>query len=140
MDEEEEKGLVNISVAKRKAVRPRKRPKIAVCATRGRKTTLDGHRTEPPGLEHGENDTLWEAILGERVRGGKTQSKVRWLGFGAEDDSWVPADRFTIANNPLINNWRERNKRRAKKKQLRANATDRPAPKYKRIEKQRRET
>lgn len=46
-------------------------------------------RTKPKPKE-----TYWEieGIVGERMRGNKKQYRVRWVGFSAKHDSWVPEE------------------------------------------------
>ena len=40
-------------------------------------------------ISEGESgEYVVEAVLGDRVRGGKKQYKLRWQGFTEEDDTW----------------------------------------------------
>jgi len=143
MDDEEAESLENISVVKRKAVRPRKRKKITACAPPEEgKTRWTGLGEEPEGLEQEDYSSLWadhedneavEAILDERERRGNTEYLVKWIGFDSSHNDWVPSSRFTAGLNTLIRNWRSRNRRRAERQQLRANAArvNRPRASYK---------
>jgi hypothetical protein len=45
---------------------------------------------EPTLDEEGNELFEVEKILGERVKAGKKEFKVRWRGYGPEDDSWEP--------------------------------------------------
>lgn len=55
-------------------------------------TTDEGKKAPPPVTMDKKGNTLYdvERILDERVRRGRRQFKVRWVGYGPEDDSWEP--------------------------------------------------
>ena len=79
---------------------------------------------------HGDQSGLWqdhddneavEAVLAERKVGGKTEYKVRWVGFDASHDEWLPEERFTSGMNSLVRNWQARNKKKAENQQIQSN-------------------
>jgi len=45
--------------------------------------------------EDGEEEWFIERIVDERRRGGKRYYRVRWLGWGHQDDSWLPAEELS---------------------------------------------
>ena len=47
---------------------------------------------------------------------------VKWVGFDASFNEWLPASRFTAGFNTLLKNWQERNKNRAENMQISQNA------------------
>ncbi len=58
-----------------------------------RKDTILGRRQEPPPPVEIEGEVEYEVerILKERkTRGGVTHYLVRWVGYGEEEDCWVP--------------------------------------------------
>jgi hypothetical protein len=139
MDEEEEKGegeegggdLVDLSVAGRKAIRPKKRVKVAECAPPddGSVQRWVGIGPEPPGIPHAESTDLWdfdsyhavEAVVGERQNGNTTEYLVKWHGFDDTYNEWKTADHFPAGLSSLLNGWRERNKRLKDRAQINAN-------------------
>jgi hypothetical protein len=55
---------------------------------------IPGRRAQPPPppvIVSGEEEYEVEKILDSRHRRGKLQFKVRWKGYGMEEDSWEPA-------------------------------------------------
>jgi hypothetical protein len=44
-----------------------------------------------PIIRDGHEEWLINNIVGKRCRGGQTQYRVRWLGYGPEEDCWLPA-------------------------------------------------
>jgi transposase len=135
-DDEDDGDLENLSVSKRKAVRPTKRQKVNNCPPPEEgKTRWTGLGPEPGGgldeFPHGDQSGLWQdhddneavdAVVGERTVGGKTEYKVRWVGFDASHDEWLPAERFTAGLNSIVKNWQARNKRRAEAQQISKNS------------------
>ncbi|KAF7321397.1 Reverse transcriptase-RNase H-integrase [Mycena kentingensis (nom. inval.)] len=49
-------------------------------------------RLEPIVGSDGEEEYLVEKVLDKRTRYGKTQYKIRWRGYGAEDDDWIDSE------------------------------------------------
>jgi hypothetical protein len=41
-------------------------------------------------MDNGEEEWFIDCILDERVRGKGKQYLVRWCGWGAEEDRWLP--------------------------------------------------
>jgi len=70
--------------------------------------------------DHDDNEAV-EAVLAERKVGGKTEYKVRWVGFDASHDEWLPEERFTSGMNSLVRNWQARNKKKAENQQIQSN-------------------
>ncbi|KAJ7055302.1 hypothetical protein C8F01DRAFT_949794, partial [Mycena amicta] len=51
----------------------------------------------------GQEEFLVERIIDERRRRGKRQFKIRWFGYGAEDDEWV--DEAEVGNLEHLDAW-----------------------------------
>ncbi|KAF7324684.1 Reverse transcriptase-RNase H-integrase [Mycena kentingensis (nom. inval.)] len=49
-------------------------------------------RLDPVVGPDGEEEYLIEKVLDKRTRYGKTQYKIRWRGYGPEDDDWIDGD------------------------------------------------
>jgi hypothetical protein len=45
-----------------------------------------------PRVDFGAQEFEVERILGKRQRGGRTEYRVKWMGYGEDDISWEPAD------------------------------------------------
>jgi hypothetical protein len=45
----------------------------------------------PPIILEGEEEFFINCILNERKRGRGTQYLVHWMGYGPEDDQWLPS-------------------------------------------------
>ncbi|KAJ7216987.1 hypothetical protein GGX14DRAFT_314563, partial [Mycena pura] len=48
-------------------------------------------RPGPVVTPDGQEEFFIDRILDKRTRYRKTQYKVRWLGYGHEDDQWIDA-------------------------------------------------
>ena len=62
--------------------------------TRAPDDPIPGRRAQPPPppvLVGDGEEYVVERILDSRVRRGKLQFKVKWKGYGTEEDSWEPA-------------------------------------------------
>jgi len=55
------------------------------------KTAIKKPRPSPVYTEEGEEEWLIDEIVAERRRGREKEYRVRWYGYGPEDDSWLPA-------------------------------------------------
>ena len=121
--------LTNMSVSGRKGVLPAKRIKVGGCdLPEEGKVRWTGLGPEPPGLERGTYDNLFQndrgdqyaidGIVAERMRDGRREFRVRWEGYGEGDDSWLADDDFTHGLGSLITDWKKRNKKRDELKAL----------------------
>jgi hypothetical protein len=72
----------------------------STCADSIETRDLDDHVPQNVGVnakpvpivtEDGQEEWLIDSIVEERIRGRKMQYRVRWFGYGPEDDSWLPA-------------------------------------------------
>ena len=59
----------------------------------------------PPMLVDGEEEFEVERILGHRVRNGRLELLIRWLGYDASEDLWEPADALTHAKEAVAEYW-----------------------------------
>jgi hypothetical protein len=143
---DEGEDLQNISVSKRAGVLKQKRQKVNHCPLPEEgKMRWTGLGPEPgSSVVHGDYSGLWqgtenemyavEAILGERGESIKSKEYlVKWVGFNASFNEFLPASRFSAGLSTLLRNWHERNKNRAENTQIRQNAEnakelDRPKP------------
>ena len=50
----------------------------------------------------GEDHSVVEALLNQRIRGNSWQYLVRWLGYGTEHDEWIHEKELADEAEPIL--------------------------------------
>jgi hypothetical protein len=137
-------GLQDLSVVKKSGDKAKKRRRVGECPLpeEKEKVRYTGLNSMPSDVPHASSEDFFqndldnyavEKIIGEKQVNGKREYKVRWVGYDAGHDEWIPEDRFTTGLNNLLLYWKEHNRLLDQQKQINENKkkANQPPPKAK---------